>query len=131
MSKIVCLAAGSLIVCLAHAAQANDASTLFDTSYGEIISRRCLDCHGESKPKAGLNLGRRESVLEPITDGDEPVVIARQPDKSRLLGRVSDGSMPPEDEGPPLTAKEIAALKTWIEAGAPWPKGRVLKPATR
>jgi hypothetical protein len=127
MPRIASLIAASLIVCLSPVAQANDPSPSFDTSYAVIISRRCLDCHGDSKPKAGLNLGRRESVLEPIADTDEPVIVARQPDKSRLIARVSDGSMPPEDEGPPLTTKEVAALKAWIEAGAPWPKGRVLK----
>lgn len=109
------------------AAGGEDAATSFEWAYAPIVRERCLGCHGEEKPKAGLNLGRRASVLEPTVENEEPVVIPRKPQESRLLQRVADGSMPPEDDGPPLKPKEIAALRAWIEAGADWPADRVLK----
>jgi len=112
---------------LGNVARGEDGAQSFERAYAPIVQRRCLSCHGEQKPKAGLNLGRRASVLEPVIESEEPVVIPRQPKQSRLLQRVVDASMPPEDEGPPLTAKEVDALRAWIEAGANWPVGRVLQ----
>ena len=37
----------------------------------------------------------------------------------QAVRRTDERVMPPKDR-PPLEPEEIAALKTWIEAGAPW-----------
>jgi hypothetical protein len=43
----------------------------------------------------------------------------------QILGLVEDLEMPPlnrREKYPALTADEIARLRAWIEAGAPWPE---------
>lgn len=39
--------------------------------------------------------------------------------KSLLFKKIQSGEMPPEDEKPRPSAEEIAALKAWIDSGAP------------
>ena len=58
--------------------------------------------------------------------GDSGAAITKgDPDASLLLERVSDPDpatrMPPEGEGVPLSAEQIAMLKDWIKAGCPAP----------
>ena len=55
-----------------------------------------------------------------------PVIVAEKPEESFLVERITDGSMPPENDGRRLTKQEVAAVSEWIKAGARWPAGRVL-----
>ena len=58
--------------------------------------------------------------------GDGGLVVARAvPEQSTLIERVSasdDERMPPPGEGEPLSAEQIAILKTWIDQGATAPE---------
>ncbi|HEY3790052.1 MAG TPA: DUF1549 domain-containing protein, partial [Urbifossiella sp.] len=82
-----------------------------------VLQARCYACHGALKQNAKL---RVDSGAALIARG---VVAPGQPTKSELLDRVAskdaDVRMPPE--GLPLTAEQIALLKTWIEQGAKVP----------
>ena len=92
-----------------------------------LLFSRCERCHGEDKQKGSLQL-----VPWPVMfDGDPKfwVVAPGDPDASLLLTRVGlpdtdDDHMPPEGEGPPLTAQQQALLRAWIAAGAPGPDGK-------
>ncbi|HVJ87083.1 MAG TPA: PSD1 and planctomycete cytochrome C domain-containing protein [Caulifigura sp.] len=85
-----------------------------------ILKRACFECHGEKKQEADLRLDTREQALK-STD-----ITAGKPEASELVRRVTlprtdDERMPPRGEG--LSAREVATLKRWIEAGAAWPAG--------
>ncbi len=86
-----------------------------------IFAERCFRCHGPKKQEAGLRLDvRRRAML----GGDSgPAILPKSAAKSELLARITSNDvakrMPPAGEQ--LTPKQIAAIRTWIEAGAPWP----------
>lgn len=85
-----------------------------------VLAARCYACHGALKAEAGL----RVDTVAAMTD-EAGIVVPGDSAASAILGRVSDADpetrMPPGHEGAPLTGEEIAALKAWIEAGAPAP----------
>ncbi len=88
-----------------------------------LLAERCFSCHGGLKQEAGLRLDTVALMLE---GGESGSVVAKgDPDASLILERVSDPDpatrMPPEGEGEPLTAEQLAILKEWIKAGCPAP----------
>ncbi len=82
---------------------------------GEILSSRCLSCHGPSTKASGLDLSSRTSALRGGRKG--PALNLDAPAESLLLQRVLRGQMPPAG---PLGASEKETLQRWIEAGAAW-----------
>src|SRR5207302_3363706 len=77
-----------------------------------------------SKSRGSLDLTRRETLL---AGGDQgPAVVAGQAGKSLLVAQVTGAKPAMPRNGTPLTPQEIADLRAWIDAGAPWPKGVVL-----
>ncbi len=99
-------------------AQAPDdtgAAVQFDKAIAPLLAARCLDCHGGSKPRGGLDLSRREAAR---AGGDSGRVIVPGDAAASLLWKhVRDGKMPPKK---PLTADEKALLRRWIDGGAGW-----------
>lgn len=87
----------------------------FETSVRPILKARCFLCHGEEdKPKGGLDV----RLVKLIAKGGESG-SAFTPGKSTtslLWQRIESGEMPPS--GKPLTAKEKATIKDWIDQGA-------------
>jgi hypothetical protein len=98
----------------------------FEQAVAPILIRHCLACHNPSELRGGLDLTRRDGHLQGGETG--PAIAPGDPDKSLLVKRVAAGSMPPKKSGAPLSAVEVAALRDWVKAGAPWPKDRVLSP---
>lgn len=86
-----------------------------------VLQARCFACHGVLKQEGGLRLDTAALALKGGDSG--PAVTAKDVPGSRLLLRVSSHDdadrMPPEGE--PLKPEEIAAIKSWIESGAPAP----------
>ncbi len=85
-----------------------------------ILRRHCFRCHGTKNQEAGLQLNRRESVLH----SGGAVVEPGAADASLLMMRLVDehaGDLMPLD-GQPLSTKEIAVIRQWIDAGAVWPE---------
>lgn len=86
----------------------------------EILERNCYECHGRD-PKhieKNLNVLDRKQLL----DVRRRIVIPGAPEDSRLIQRIADGSMPPEEEEtrlPRVSEKELTILKDWIMGGAP------------
>lgn len=92
-----------------------------------IFERSCVGCHGGEKPKSGFALISREALLRGGQSG-EPAIVLGHAQESQLVRYVSDAvedlEMPPlgrREKYPALAAEEIARLRTWIDAGAPWP----------
>src|SRR5688572_750384 len=71
-----------------------------------FLAARCLECHGPAKQKGGLRLDLRDAVLR-----------AKDDILQRVVG--DEGRMPPK--GPRLTAKQVDALRAWIDQGAAMP----------
>lgn len=93
----------------------------FERDIRPIFATHCIGCHGPEKQKAGLRLDVKDDALR---GGDSGRVI--QPGdsaQSRLIalitGAESDKIMPPN--GDRLSAEQIAAIASWIDAGATWP----------
>lgn len=97
-----------------------------------LLARRCFSCHGPDSAEAGLRLHEFESATAELDSGEHAIVPGK-PAESALLARVSSEDefvrMPPE--GKPLTAREVAILKRWIESGAEWEKHWSFQPITR
>src|SRR6266542_390682 len=88
------------------------------TSALAIFENHCLSCHGAAQ-MSGLDLRQRDTVLKGGKRG--PAVVPGKPDDSllyRAVTRRGDLQMPPGKQG--LAAGDVARLKVWIEAGAPW-----------
>ena len=88
-----------------------------------ILQTRCYSCHGPEKQKGGLRLDVKAAALK----GGEhhgPAVRPHAASDSPLIRFVSapvdaETRMPPKGE--PLTAEQVAILRTWIDQGATWP----------
>jgi len=83
-----------------------------------ILKNNCLSCHNPEKKKGKLLLTSRDLALKGNEDG--PVIILGNGAQSKLIAALSadaDPHMPPKKQ---LDAAEIAALRDWIDGGAPW-----------
>jgi mono/diheme cytochrome c family protein len=96
----------------------------------EILQRHCLECHGAKPGDAKKNL--RILDHKSLLDSARRIVVPGAPEDSRLIQRIADGSMPPEEEEvrlPRVSEKELVILKAWILGGAPPFGAGDLKPA--
>jgi hypothetical protein len=86
----------------------------------EILERNCFECHGRDPDTAEKNLDVLDHQL--LVNRERRIVVPGDPDNSRLIQRIADGSMPPEEEEtrlPRVTETELAILKDWVLGGAP------------
>jgi hypothetical protein len=98
------------------------ADEFFEAKVRPVLDSRCLECHGTTKPKAGLRLDTRDSMLKGGDGG--PVIVPGKPGESSLIEAIryeGDVRMPPKGK---LKAEEIAILTEWVKRGAPWPLPR-------
>jgi mono/diheme cytochrome c family protein len=104
---------------------ATAAADLFLARIGPLLKARCLGCHGDDpgKLRGGLDLRSRASLLRG-GDSGEPAVAPGRPEESPLYLAVRRDdptlAMPPK-ENDKLAPEEVAAIRSWIEGGAPWP----------
>ena len=105
----------------AHAAGAEPtAEEFFEQRVRPLLAAKCLECHGDEEPEAGLRLTSRASALKGGDSG--PAVVERRAEESLLVKAVrqtGELKMPPDGK---LRDDEIAALVQWIEGGLPWPE---------
>ncbi|MBT5846317.1 MAG: DUF1553 domain-containing protein [Verrucomicrobiales bacterium] len=96
-----------------------------------VLKARCYACHGALKQKAGLRVDTAANIRRGAKG--EAIVAPGNLTDSELLYRLTtkdlDDRMPPE--GAALKVDEIAAIKEWIAAGAPVPKGEIAEAAPR
>lgn len=80
-----------------------------------VLKTHCYRCHGQE--------GAVEGGLNYVADLGKLVgrkkVVPGDADASRLFKRMADGTMPPPDEQPRPSPAELAAVRDWIQAGAP------------
>jgi len=89
---------------------------LFRDSVRPLLASVCLKCHDSDRRSGGLDLTRRATAL----DGGETGagIVPGKPEESLVFQLVTAGEMP--EEGPLLSREQVAALKEWIEADAPY-----------
>lgn len=94
----------------------------FERTIRPLLERTCTGCHNPDKLKGELLL----TTVEGIQQGGEngAVIVPGKPDESPLLTRCElpldhDDHMPPDGKPQP-TAAELAALRAWLAAGAPF-----------
>jgi Protein of unknown function (DUF1553)/Protein of unknown function (DUF1549)/Planctomycete cytochrome C len=85
-----------------------------------------VKCHGPEKQKGGLRLDVKAAAFKG-GDSEERGIVPGHADESRVIRAVTstddDERMPPrKGGGEPLSAKQIALLRQWIDAGAEWPE---------
>ena len=92
------------------------AASLAAQDAAEILSQNCLACHG-SAAMSGLDLRTRASMLKGGTRG--AAIVPGKAEASRLyrfVAGLDQPVMPPAGKLPP---EKLAAIKKWIESGAP------------
>ncbi|MCI0380958.1 MAG: PSD1 and planctomycete cytochrome C domain-containing protein [Gemmataceae bacterium] len=88
-----------------------------------MLKARCAECHTNGKYKGSVSFDTREALLK-----SKVVTIGKSKDSEvyqRITNPDKDKRMPPKGE--PLSAKEIALFKRWIDEGLPWDAGFTFK----
>ena len=102
------------------------ATVQFNRDIRPILSENCFACHGpdEAKRMTSLRLDDEQGSATALSGGRRAIVPG-EPNSSELFLRVSASDsakrMPPAAMGhDPLSDREIALLRQWIEEGAEW-----------
>lgn len=90
----------------------------------KVLSNHCVRCHNADKTRGGLDLSTQATALSGGATRD--AIVPGDPEKSLLVERARDHSMPPPKDAGPLTAREVEFLARWIAGGAIWPDQTVL-----
>ncbi|WP_020468816.1 WD40 domain-containing protein [Zavarzinella formosa] len=94
------------------------ADKVFSVEIAPVLVSRCISCHAGQKAKGDYRLHTFKNLTEPGNSDSKPIVPGK-PEESELYRRLVTAKaaerMPPGDD--PLTADEIAAIKSWIIAG--------------
>ena len=89
----------------------------YDDHVATIFKKHCLQCHGDSKQEAGLNLASYLSIRKGGSGGE--VVVAGRSSSSRLFKAITEedpeARMPPQND--PLPKEQIALIQAWIDTG--------------
>ena len=110
-------------VCVPLSAQDQAGTVDFVNDIQPILESNCLRCHGEEEPEGNYRIDLRDEALEYIETGDAEASDFYE----YLITDDEDSMMPPPDDGGPLDDSDIKLIKTWIDEGASWPAGAVLK----
>jgi uncharacterized membrane protein len=94
----------------------------FERTVQPILQSRCTGCHNPEKKKGKLVLTTPEGIRAGGENG--PVIVPGKPDASPLvqnceLALDDDDHMPPKGKPQP-TPEQVAALRAWVAAGAPF-----------
>jgi cytochrome c553 len=98
----------------------------FEKVIRPLLVEKCVSCHGEKKQKGDLRLDSLAAMLKGGESG--PAVVPGKPEQSLLVTAVRHNEslkMPPKEK---LPAADIAALATWVKAGATWPDAKPVAP---
>jgi mono/diheme cytochrome c family protein len=106
-----------LVAFASRLAAADDA--FFRDQVAPIFEQHCLRCHRGDQAKGELSLATAAALAKGGESGE--AIIAGKPDESLLVDYIS-GEKPEMPKGePPLTAEQVAVIRSWISEGAVWP----------
>jgi hypothetical protein len=93
-----------------------------------LIEQSCIRCHSGPKAKGGLSLETKDGLLKGGNEG-KVVTPGKSADsklfKALVAPKDDDNKMPPDGER--LSKAVTDKFKAWIDEGANWPDGVVLK----
>lgn len=98
-----------------------DAVRLFTDVVQPALTKDCAGCHGAGQTLAGLDVRTREGLVK--GGGRGAALVAGKAEESllyKVMAGVGTVQMPPGGPAKRLPAATIAAVKEWIDAGAPW-----------
>jgi WD40 repeat protein len=104
---------------------------VYEKDIEPILRAKCTVCHSGKELKGKFDAGSYAGVMK--GSGKGPVVIPGKSAESPLIqyvGKTRKPFMPPKDEEP-LTPKELALLKLWIDQGAKPPSAVTEKPPVK
>jgi len=78
-----------------------------------ILVAHCSLCHSGSSPAGGLDVTSYDVLVN-----QSGVVVPGDADGSKIIQFLEGGVMPPPGNKPP-SDDEIAAIRAWVQAGAP------------
>ncbi len=90
-----------------------------------LLAAHCVQCHGATKPKAGLRLDTAKALAHGGTTGPG-LVVSKGEDSLIVLALQGEGTgerMPLKR--PPLSDKDIDTIRRWIDSGAQAPTDEV------
>jgi hypothetical protein len=91
---------------------------LFINHIEPIFAKHCLECHDSVTAKGDLDLSTQKTAFS-----DPDTISTGHLEKSLMWESVESDEMP--EKRPPLSLKEKAHLKEWIETGAVWAGGHI------
>ncbi len=90
-------------------------ATSFGTNFKDIkmnvLGPACMKCHSGFSPKAGVNVSSYFELM------NSNVIVAGDPDNSRLYTVIASGKMPKNANM--LSQEQIDLVRQWIQDGAP------------
>ena len=110
------------VAAFAGAAEADlPAKVEFNRDIRPIMSDTCFHCHGPdaTSREAGLRLDLRDEALRK-TKSDLVPIVPGNATESEIIARIFDADepMPPAKAHKPLTDRQKALMKRWVEQGA-------------
>jgi hypothetical protein len=86
----------------------------FERDIQPILSRHCLDCHGEDAQESKLDL---RTISEMLRGGENgPAVVRGNAGSSLLVDLITSGQMPPGEQEK-VSEAELSILRRWIDTG--------------
>ena len=103
----------------------------FEKQIRPILELNCVGCHYEGHDKGELRLDIKAGAFKGGVDNGAGITPGKLK-QSAIYAAITAASdddklMPPKKKGGPLPKESIALIAGWIEQGAPWPDGVVLK----
>jgi cytochrome c553 len=93
----------------------------FSRDVAPIFTEHCLSCHGPAQQLSQYDLSVRATALQGGQKGT--AILPGDAANSALVRRVSGALQPSMPLGGKLSDADMATLKQWIDAGAPWEGG--------
>ncbi|HBJ35877.1 MAG TPA: cytochrome C [Planctomycetaceae bacterium] len=98
----------------------------FRRDIAPIFASRCLECHNAKNAKNDFRIDTPDSIVDYIEAGDSGASSLMT---EYLLSEDPDMLMPPASHKGPLSPAELALVRVWIDEGADWPEGYVVRAA--
>jgi WD40 repeat protein/mono/diheme cytochrome c family protein len=81
-----------------------------------IFTATCVGCHQPEKKKGALDMSTHGALMAGAMG--EPVVVAGQPAKSKLVAMISGDDPEMPEKGDPLSRQQVELIARWIQEGA-------------
>ena len=107
-----------LLPVLLAAQTVDEAGAIFLKHVRPLFQEKCAGCHGPALQSNGLSLASRDRILTGGKRG--PAIVPGEAARSLMITALEQNGalkMPP---GQKLPAETVAAVRRWIDLGAPW-----------